>query len=87
MVYESNIYVCVYTLVYYTLAGIILVILSKCAYDGCVFHIMQITTEEYAYYELVAIILERDLCIILICIRNDILLCIISILLYYSPSS
>ena len=72
MVYESNIYVCVYTLVYYTLAGIILVILSKCAYDGCVFHIMHITTEEYAYYELVAII--RDLCIILICIRNDIIM-------------
>ena len=39
---------------------IILVILSKCAYDGCVFHIMHITStkEEYAYYELVAIILE-----------------------------
>jgi hypothetical protein len=49
---------CVY--IYYTLAGIILVILSKCAYDGCVFHIMHITStkEEYAYYELVAIILE-----------------------------
>ena len=58
MWYTRVTYMCVY--IYYTLAGIILVILSKCAYDGCVFHIMHITStkEEYAYYELVAIILE-----------------------------